>query len=219
MHPLTPRLRSLESRTAEEDARLRDFESSWAYQGEQTCAADGMCQEKCPVKINTGELVKSVRAEQVSEWRTASSAAMAVANNFGAFSRAVPAFLNAVDLAHGIVGPRPLQAISRAVNRASDHYVPEWNPFMPKGAAKLRAPPKPAPAPEQARGIPRKVVYAPACVTRMMGPARGDNETESVHEKLMSLFAKAGYEVRRRSVCVKGCSHVRCVFVTRCRLP
>lgn len=35
----------------------------------------------------------------------------------------------------------------------------------------------------------------PACVTRMMGPARGDTETASVHEKLLSLFEKAGYEV------------------------
>ena len=35
----------------------------------------------------------------------------------------------------------------------------------------------------------------PTCVTRMMGPARGDTETASVHEKLLSLFAKAGYEV------------------------
>ncbi len=35
----------------------------------------------------------------------------------------------------------------------------------------------------------------PACVTRMMGPARGDPETASVHEKLLSLFQKAGYEV------------------------
>lgn len=32
--------------------------SSYAYDGEQTCAADGMCQEKCPVKINTGDLIK-----------------------------------------------------------------------------------------------------------------------------------------------------------------
>ena len=32
--------------------------------------------------------------------------------------------------------------------------------------------------PEQpAGGIPRKVVYAPACVTRIMGPAKGDSET------------------------------------------
>ena len=52
-------------------------------------------------------------------------------------------------------------------------------------------PPKPEPPP----GLPRQVVYVPSCVTRMMGPARSDSETASVHEKLLSLFAKAGYEV------------------------
>ena len=29
----------------------------------------------------------------------------------------------------------------------------------------------------------------------MMGPASGDSETGSVHDKLLSLFEKAGYEV------------------------
>ncbi len=41
-----------------------------------------------------------------------------------------------------------------------------------------------------------QVVYLPSCVTRMMGPAASDKETASVHEKLLSIFAKAGYEVR-----------------------
>jgi hypothetical protein len=31
------------------------FRFSYEYDGDATCAADGMCQEKCPVKINTGE--------------------------------------------------------------------------------------------------------------------------------------------------------------------
>ena len=61
-----------------------------------------------------------------------------------------------------------------------------------QGASKLNMdPPKPEPSP----GLPRQVVYVPSCVTRMMGPARSDSETASVHEKLLSLFAKAGYEV------------------------
>lgn len=42
---------------------------------------------------------------------------------------------------------------------------------------------------------PRQVVYAPACVTRMMGPSRSDDQRESVHEKLLSLFKKANYQV------------------------
>lgn len=62
-----------------------------------------------------------------------------------------------------------------------------------QGASKLNMHPR---VPEQpAKGLPRQVVYAPACVTRMMGPASGDSEKASVHEKLLSLFDKAGYEV------------------------
>jgi D-lactate dehydrogenase len=49
--------------------------------------------------------------------------------------------------------------------------------------------------PAPSKGLRRQVVYAPSCVTRMMGPALGDTERESVHEKLLSLFNKAGYEV------------------------
>lgn len=48
------RLRGLPSRTADQEARLKTFEGSYEYDGNATCAADGMCQEKCPVKINTG---------------------------------------------------------------------------------------------------------------------------------------------------------------------
>ncbi len=44
---------------------MKDLEAGYTYQGEQTCAADGMCQVKCPVGINTGELVKAIRADQL----------------------------------------------------------------------------------------------------------------------------------------------------------
>ena len=35
-----------------------------------------MCQEKCPVKINTGELIKHIRSEELKEWKRASGGAM-----------------------------------------------------------------------------------------------------------------------------------------------
>lgn len=61
--------------------------------------------------------------------------------------------------------------------------------------------------PEQPKkGLPRQVVYAPACVTRMMGPASSDSEQGSVHEKLLSLFDKAGYEVIYPEVSTCLCS-------------
>ena len=54
---------------------------------------------------------------------------------------------------------------------------------------------KPAEPDQSAWNRPRQVVYAPACVTRMMGPSRTDDQRESVHEKLLSLFEKANYQV------------------------
>lgn len=38
--------------------------------------ADGMCQEKCPVKINTGELIKQLRSDEMAEAPRASKMAM-----------------------------------------------------------------------------------------------------------------------------------------------
>jgi ferredoxin len=48
------RLRSLPQPSPAESQRLAVFEKSFEYDGDATCAADGMCQQKCPVKINTG---------------------------------------------------------------------------------------------------------------------------------------------------------------------
>ena len=96
-----------------------------------------------------------------------------------------------------VVGPKPLEVISRWMNSVTGNFVPVWNPYMPKGASPVKAPSSSSStaAQQQQRGVPRQVVYLPSCVTRMMGPSGSDSETASVHEKLMSLFDKAGYEV------------------------
>lgn len=44
----------------------------------------------------------------------------------------------------------------------------------------------------------------------MMGPARGDYETQAVHEKVLSLMHKAGYEVVYPKVRVDHCFDQQC---------
>jgi len=110
------------------------------------------------------------------------------------------------------------------MNAATWRVVPVWNPYLPKGAAPVQQPSATAAATAAAaRGIPRQVVYLPSCVTRMMGPSAGDDQTASVHEKLMSLFGKAGYEVRGKEGlwCCCGCGDktgwlVLCLFGKLC---
>ena len=193
-------------RTAEEEQRLRDLEAAFEYAGKEMCAADGMCQEKCPVKINTGELVKSLRAEEITESHPrAAAAALALSKRMSTITAVVPPFLNLVDVARRVLGPSALESISGALNKVSGRSIPTWNEFMPRGAKPLPTPPAPAPA-EAKR---KKVVYLPSCVTRMMGPAGTDvvsstsssssspssSSSSSTPDALLSLCSKAGVDV------------------------
>jgi D-lactate dehydrogenase len=76
------RLRALPSRSGEDEARLKEFTTAFDYLGTSTCAADGMCQQKCPVSINTGDLVKHLRAEELKKDTSSTWAAMQLAKNF-----------------------------------------------------------------------------------------------------------------------------------------
>lgn len=188
------RLRQMPNPNAEEKLRLKEMSAKYEYDGESTCAADGMCQEKCPVAINTGDLIKHIRTEDMKADARSSKIGSWLANNFTTVTANVPRFLNLVNGMHSIMGPSLLIASSQLLNRITHHLVPVWNPYMPKGASPVRIP-SVASLPVTTAGIPRKVVYLPTCVTRMMGPAASDYEKASVHEKLMSIFQKADYQV------------------------
>ncbi|KAK9807175.1 hypothetical protein WJX73_004038 [Symbiochloris irregularis] len=191
------RLKTIAEPTSQQQQRLEELSSGYEYLGENTCAADGMCQVKCPVGINTGEMVKTIREEKYDKGETgetrASRVAMSMGNNFGPLSAVVPWFLSGVSLAHRVVGPKPLEWVSGKLNGLTGNIIPAWNPWMPSGAKKLDLTPIKSQHPSE--GIPRQVVYVPSCVTRMMGPALPEKDKTSVHDRLISLFKKADYEV------------------------
>ncbi len=68
---LTPRQRivlrreTARARAAGDVALVAELESDYGYEGVDTCAVDGMCQVACPVDIDTGALVRRLRAERV----------------------------------------------------------------------------------------------------------------------------------------------------------
>jgi len=185
------RLKAKGNRSLAEEERLKEMTEAFDYMGNATCAADGMCQEKCPVKINTGELIKSLREREMAE--SANSLAMFAANNFGAVNALVPPLLNTVDLAHGVLGSTVLEGTSKVLNKVSGNFIPVWNKYMPKGAKKLDTSGCATSAEDV--DVRNSVVYIPSCVTRMMGPARGDDVEEPVHEKMISILRKANYNV------------------------
>lgn len=134
----------------------------YAYDGIETCAADGSCMLACPVGIDTGRLVKGFRAAQRSP--SAERRALRAARRWTAVERAARAALRAGAAVSRFAGDGPARSATRAARRiVGEELVPEWTPPMP--------PPAPSRLPRTAREG-AAAVYFPACINRIFGPPR-----------------------------------------------
>lgn len=185
---LTPRQRIVlwrdiqAKRRAGEDTQA--LERKYQYHGIDTCAATGLCSQRCPVGINTGELVKKLRAEAAHHGQAAGW----LARHFRATLQGARFTLHAANGARMLLGAPRLERLSGALNKVSAGRVPQWTPAMPQPENAIRfTPPVDDPRP--------RVVYLAACVSRVMGPAAGDREQASLLDKTRGLLEKAGYQV------------------------
>jgi D-lactate dehydrogenase len=132
----------------------RDFE----YDGVQTCAVDGMCETACPVGINTGDLVRRLRAEN----HTVHSAVTwtAAARHWAKATRAGGAALTLAAVSPPAV-PRLATIAARAL--LGKEVVPQYSRDLPRGGRAR----KDRPAAEAGA----EAVYFAACVHTMFAPA------------------------------------------------
>jgi D-lactate dehydrogenase len=194
---LTPRQRIVvtreiarlgESREPEDRAWRESLEADFTYDGVTTCAADSMCQTACPVKIDTGELVKELRAAAWPGW--AQRAAAAKAGRFHLVSSGARGMLGAARLVRRLPLGRSL--VSSALGAAH-----RMAPSLVSGTAAgvtlpLPAPPLPVPAP---RSSDRGVVYFPSCLTRIVGALPGETMPPPARA-MLDVLDWAGYAVR-----------------------
>ncbi|UVM21265.1 FAD-binding and (Fe-S)-binding domain-containing protein [Pseudomonas wadenswilerensis] len=162
----------------------RELERDYQYQGIDTCAATGLCAQRCPVGINTGELVKKLRAQAADHVKTADW----LADNFHTALSGARFTLQAANGARRLLGAPRLSRLSASLSTLSHGRVPQWTPAMPQPLKAVQF----TPASNDAR--PR-VVYLAACVSRVMGPAAADREQTSLLDKTRALLEKAGYQV------------------------
>ncbi len=172
--------------TKENAIRLGRLEDDYDYQGERTCAVDGLCSTACPVSINTGELTKRLRS--LKNTTTGVRIAQGIASHYPAVLAGVRTGLKTAYAAHAILGTSLMSGLAKGLRALSFNSVPLWNPSMPKGIS----------SPEFTnimRGSDRKVVYFPSCIVRTMGPAQGDKDERPVFEAMLSVLRKANYDV------------------------
>ena len=181
---LTPRQRIVLRRDmawAEEQgdaALLEELRADYDYEGVQTCAVDGMCGVACPVDINTGDLVRRLRAEEAA--RLEDGVWDVAAKNWGAVTRVGGVALTVADAV-----PSPLVTAVTRLGRAvlGADTVPLYDAGLPRGGSR---PPRPAsPADAQA-------VFFGACIGTMFGP---EEHGEGSRDAVMALLDRAGIPV------------------------
>ena len=193
---LTPRQRIVIYRTLSamadrgeiQTSRYLELKKAFQYNGNETCATDGLCGTTCPVGINTGLLIKELRWKENST--TANCMASFIANDMESVTNVLRPLLS---VAHGIasiISYNAMENITRGLFNITNHTFPLWTRYTPSGARKLKY--------MSEDTIPGKpeMVYFPACITRTMGASADYEEKVSVTEKTIALLHKAGYTIR-----------------------
>ena len=156
------------------------------YNGNETCATDGLCAISCPVKIDTGKLIKTLREEE-------GDSGQRVAAWIGLHMKGIISLarvgLSVVGFFHIVLGTSLMTSISRGLRSLSGNRIPLWNPYMPLGSRAIVVNSVPKTDNE------RKVVYFPSCINRAMGVSREHRGEKQLSEIMVQLLVKAGYQV------------------------
>ncbi|RZT86799.1 D-lactate dehydrogenase [Pseudonocardia sediminis] len=188
----TPRQRIVLRRETErarrdgDTALVEQLEREYAYDGIDTCAADGMCQTACPVLINTGDLVTRLRAEQAGT--LASKGWTVAAKHWDATTRAAAAALSTATFL-----PDPVVTRANAVARRADDTLPLWSPELPAGGRRRDVPAAPT--------APVAVLFS-SCTGTMFGAA---TEGPGATAAFRTLCERAGVPVTTPSAMPSLC--------------
>lgn len=131
---LTPRqriglAREIKTLKNENDPRLVEVLQDYDYSGNATCAVDGLCETACPVNINTGYYIKSLRQETHSPW--SETLAQWTVDHFRFVQTNLARFLGMVNGITRLVSRPGIAGISEKLHTISGNRLPAWNPWLP----------------------------------------------------------------------------------------
>ncbi|TEW56505.1 FAD-binding oxidoreductase [Psychromonas sp. RZ22] len=174
-----------------ETAYTKALTKTFQYQGVDTCATTGLCAERCPVGINTGDLVKKLRGAKYEKF---TPIARWTADHFSYTNKLLNLGLKTNQLTQKIVGIKRLNKVSHQLAKLSKHKVQHWSPQMPTSST-YQLKNIPLKTHSEINAADKKVVYFASCASRIMGPQVDNKDHRTLPEVTLSLLNKAGFEV------------------------
>ena len=189
---LTPRQRiAVQRRMASlpsDSPDLLKMQEDYQYAGIDTCAATGMCSQKCPVSIDTGEYVKHLRSEQKSQGDT--NRAQWFYEHYAGALKTATTLLRMQSWATAVIGKTGATKLGRLLNRLSGGRLPLWHGHYPTASRYHKNHIDKA----QSDNL-KQVVFFASCATRTMGPEAKSKHPQDFVAECKTLFLKAGYEL------------------------
>lgn len=167
---------------------LAELEKEFSYSGIDTCAATGLCAQRCPVGINTGDLIRDLRHNNNKRYQ---GVANMLANNFTSVEKITRTSLAIAGFSHRLVGSKVMAGFTGTIRKLSANKVPLWSKYLPQKASYH---PKQIDKASLSSSRP-KVVYMPSCASRSMGQSITAIDQRSLTEVTFSLIEKAGFDV------------------------
>ncbi len=163
-----------------EPRTAKKLRRAFRFSGLDTCAVDGLCSLACPVEINTGSMVKTLRKEGHTSF--SNRIANSISRHFRGTEAILRIMLGAGGAMNRLSGKRAMFYITTGI-RSIWKSFPLWNSQL------INAPSIPFREPSHP-----DILYFPSCITRMMG---SDVEhEESQMDILLRLSERAGLKVK-----------------------
>ena len=173
--------------TGADPGRLAKLVKQYRYQGDQTCAGDGLCATSCPMGINVADLTHLIRQEALPQGSMGYKVGNFAARHFAGVKSGLRLVLDTARLGHNVLGTGAMNGIAGALHKVG---MPLWTPTMP---GKARQPLAGRIGPRQ--DVAGKVVYFPSCINQTMGLSKGSPVENSLVIEMVRLCSKAGYQV------------------------
>ncbi|WP_163835632.1 FAD-binding and (Fe-S)-binding domain-containing protein [Spartinivicinus ruber] len=164
-----------------------ELQKVFNYQGIDTCAATGLCAERCPVGINTGNLIKLLRTEKNKKYTLI---AKWTAKHFDTTTKVARTGFAANQLASKTLGNNTVGKLVNGLRSLTKGTTPIWLAEYPQpNKHKVSTQLKPY------NSNQKKVVYMPSCASRVMGQQTDAIDQRPLTEVTLSLLNKAEYQV------------------------